>query len=202
MEKPIAFDIFFAIMKENGQERGEDMADDNIIVKARIDEVVSSVSVHKTARDPKGEKRVLEDLKASLKAEGLELKEDDKDFQSRYRSKLRAYADYKDGVFLEKGSDGKPALMVPRKVFENELKISYSVDGKDYSSTVNYDSDEKNLKKGDALYITVSRKNPLAISRKGQEDYREAENAEQGSCAGCFVILLILCMIAFVYLLR
>ena len=178
------------------------MADDNLIVKARIDEVVSSVPVHKSARDPEGEKRVLSDLKATVKAEGLDLKEDSKDFQSRYRAKLRAYAAYKDGVFVEKGDDGKPALMVPRRVFENELKVSYSVDGRDYSSTVNYDSDEKNLKKGDALYITVNKKNPMAISKKAQEDYREPEKVEQGSCAGCFVILMILFVIAFVYLLK
>lgn len=179
------------------------MADEQIIVKARIEEVVSCVPTHKSARDPQGEKRVKEDLKAAMKAEGLEPQEDDKDFQSRYRAKLRAYAAYKDGVCVDKDpDDGGPALMVPRKVFEYELKVCYSVAGKDYSNTINFDSDKDDLKKDGSIYLTVNSKKPLSVSKKSVEDYRPEEKVEEGSCAGCFVILLILIVIAFRYLLR
>lgn len=179
------------------------MADDKAIVKAQIEDVVSCVPTHKVSRDPEGEKRVKEDLKSAMKAEGLEPKEGDKDFQSRYRAKLRAYAAYKDGVYVDKDpNDGGPALMVPRKVFEYELKVRYSVEGKEYSNTINFDSDKNELKKDGSIYLTVNSKKPLVVSRKSVEDYRPEEKVEQGSCAGCFVILLILFMIAFGYLLR
>ncbi len=179
------------------------MADDNIIVKARIEDVVSCVPVHKVARDPEGEKRVKEDLKAAMKAEGLEPKEDDKDFQSRYRAKLRAYAAYKDGVYVDKHPDDNgPALMVPRKVFEYELKVVYTAAGKEYTNTINYDSDKKDLKKDDSFFLTVNKKNPLAVSKKSESDYRPEEKLEQGSGAGCFVILMILFIIVFVYLME
>lgn len=169
------------------------MAEDKVTIKARIDKVVSCVPTHKVVRDPDGEKRVKEDLQKNLKAEGLELKPEDKDFQSRYRTKLRAFAEYMDGAFVDKDPlDGGPALMVPLKVFENELELRYQVDGKEYTKTVSHFTKSKCLEKGMDLYITVSPKQPLTILKKSLKDYREPENKSSGDGGGgLFMVLLI-----------
>lgn len=168
------------------------MAEDKVTVKARIEKVVSCVPTHKIIRDPEGEKRVKEDLQKALKAEGLDLKPEDKDFQSRYRTKLRAYAKYMDGFVDEKGpAEGGPALMVPQKAFDNELQLSYQVDGKEYTKTVNHYTKSKCLEKGMDFYITVSPKQPMTILKQSVKDYREAAPQSSGEGGGLFMVLLI-----------
>ena len=165
------------------------MAEDKITVKARIEKVVSCVPTHKVMRDPEGEKRVKEDLETKLKAEGLSLKPEDKDFQSRYRTKLRAYAEYMDGVVAEE--DGNPALMVPQKVFIHEVKLAYEVKGKEYEQTVSFAARTKDLKVGMDFFITVSGKNPTVILKKSLKDYRKPEPVPSSE-GGFFMFLLIL----------
>ena len=168
------------------------MAEDKVTVKARIDKVVSCVPIHKIIRDPEGEKRVKEDLQKLLKAEGLDLKPEDKDFQSRYRTKLRAYAKYMDGFLDEKDpAEGGPALMVPQKAFDNELQLSYQVDGKEYTKTVNHYTKSKCLEKGMDFYITVSPKQPMTILKQSVKDYRETAPQSSGEGGGLFMVLLI-----------
>ena len=192
----IAIDISSDIIKKTGVFPGSDtdsevicMADDNIIVKAKIAELVSCVPTHKVMRDPEGEKRVKEDLEEKLKAEGLSLKPEDKDFQSRYRTKLRAYAEYMDGVVVEE--DGNPALMVPQKVFIHEVKLAYEVKGKEYEQTVSFAARTKDLKVGMDFFITVSGKNPTVILKKSLKDYRKPEPVPSSE-GGFFMFLLIL----------
>lgn len=168
------------------------MAVEKIVVKARIEAVVSSVPTHKIVRDPEGEKRVKEDLEKRLKAEGLEAKPDSADFKSRYRAKLRDYAAYADGVYVEKDpKTGGPVLMVTKRVFQNELKLRYSVDGKDYTQTINYDTLSKCLEKGGDFYITVDRKQPLTVLKGSVKDYRPADPIPSGSNAGFYLLLIL-----------
>ena len=169
------------------------MADDNIIVKAQIAKLVSCVPTHKVMRDPEGEKRVKEDLEKKLKAEGLSLKPEDQEFQSRYRTKLRAYAEYMDGVVVEKDpTDGTPALMVPQKVFIHEVKLAYEVKGKEYEQAVSFAARTKDLKVGMDFFITVSGKDPTVILKKSLKDYRKPEPEPVPSGGGGFFMFLLI----------
>ena len=169
------------------------MADDNIIVKAQIAKLVSCVPTHKVMRDPEGEKRVKEDLEKKLKAEGLSLKPEDQEFQSRYRTKLRAYAEYMDGVVVEKDpTDGTPALMVPQKVFIHEVKLAYEVKGKEYEQAVSFAARTKDLKVGMDFFITVSGKDPTVILKKSLKDYRKTEPEPVPSSGGGFFMFLLI----------
>lgn len=150
------------------------MAEESIIVQAKIEAVIASNRIHKVVRDPEGEKRVKDDLKATLWAETEKDKIAKSEFDSLYRAKLLAYAAYKDGAYVEKDPvDGTPALMVPKPVYQNELKLSYTVDGKSYTQTVIYDTDKKDLQKEQSIYITVDKNNPLKVTKKSRDDYRE-----------------------------
>ena len=145
-----------------------------VIVQAKIEAVIASNRVHKVVRDPAGEKRVKDDLKARLWAETEKDKIPKSEFDSLYRAKLLAYAAYRDGAYVENDPvDGTPALMVPKPVYQNELKLSYTVDGKSYTQTVIFDTEKKCLEKEQPFYITVDKDNPRKIVKKSKDDYRE-----------------------------
>ena len=166
-----------------------------VIVQAKIEAVIASNRVHKVVRDPAGEKRVKDDLKARLWAETEKDKIPKSEFDSLYRAKLLAYAAYQDGAYVEKDPvDGTPALMVPKPVYQNELKLSYSVDGKSYTQTVIYDTEKKCLEKDQAFYITVDKDNPRKIVKKSKDDYREKPKppAPTGETWGGTVVIILL----------
>ena len=167
---------------------------EELIVQARIEAVTASNRIHKVVRDPAGEKRVKDDLKARLFAETEKDKIGKKQFDSLYRAKLMAYAAYMDGAYVENDpTDGTPALMVPKPVYQNELKLSYTVDGKSYTQTVIYDTEKKCLEKDQTFYITVDKDNPRKIVKKSKDDYREQPAAPSGEIGGgAFVVFLII----------
>ena len=175
------------------------MAEEKIEVKATITAVTASNRIHKVVRDPDGEKRVKADLKVKLRAETEKDKIAKKEFDSLYRAKLKAYADYMDGAYVDKDpADGTPALMVPKPVYQNELKLSYTVGEKKYTQTVIYDTEKKCLKAEDPFYITVDKNNPLKVLKKSKDDYREKPKpppptGEAG--AGLFIMFMILAML-------
>ena len=167
-----------------------------VIVQAKIEAVIASNRIHKVVRDPAGEKRVRDDLKARLWAETEKEQIPKSEFDSLYRAKLLAFAAYMDGAYVENDpTDGTPALMVPKPVYQNELKLSYAVEGKSYTQTVIFDTDKKCLEKGQPFYITVDQDNPRKILKKSQDDYREqpAAPAPTGEIGGgAFVVFLII----------
>lgn len=165
-----------------------------VIVQAKIEAVIASNCIHKVVRDPAGEKRVKDDLKARLWAETEKDKIAKKEFDSLYRAKLLAFAAYMDGAYVENDpTDGTPALMVPKPVYQNELKLSYTVDGKSYTQTVIYDTEKKCLEKDQTFYITVDKDNPRKIVKKSKDDYREQPAAPSGEIGGgAFVVFLII----------
>ena len=165
-----------------------------VIVQAKIEAVIASNRIHKVVRDPAGEKRVKDDLKARLWAETEKDKIAKKEFDSLYRAKLMAFAAYMDGAYVENDpTDGTPALMVPKPVYQNELKLSYTVDGQSYTQTVIYDTEKKCLEKDQTFYITVDKDNPRKIVKKSKDDYREKPAAPSGEIGGgAFVVFLII----------
>ena len=165
-----------------------------VIVQAKIEAVIASNRIHKVVRDPAGEKRFKDDLKARLWAETEKDKIAKKEFDSLYRAKLLAFAAYMDGAYVENDpTDGTPALMVPKPVYQNELKLSYTVDGKSYTQTVIYDTEKKCLEKDQTFYITVDKDNPRKIVKKSKDDYREKPAAPSGEIGGgAFVVFLII----------
>ena len=165
-----------------------------VIVQAKIEAVIASNRIHKVVRDPAGEKRVKDDLKARLWAETEKDQIPKSEFDSLYRAKLLAFAAYMDGAYVENDpTDGTPALMVPKPVYQNELKLSYSVDGKSYTQTVVYDTEKKCLEKDQPFYITVDKDNPRKIVKKSKDDYREQPAAPSGEIGGgAFVVFLII----------
>lgn len=174
-----------------------------VIVQAKIEAVIASNRIHKVVRDPEGEKRVKDDLKARLWAETEKDKIAKKEFDSLYRAKLLAFAAYMDGAYVENDpTDGTPALMVPKPVYQNELKLSYTVDGKSYTQTVIYDTEKKCLEKDQTFYITVDKDNPRKIVKKSKDDYREkpkppAPTGETwGGTVFIFLVLVVMLMLA------
>ena len=165
-----------------------------VIVQAKIEAVIASNRIHKVVRDPAGEKRVKDDLKARLWAETEKEKIPKSEFDSLYRAKLLAFAAYMDGAYVENDpTDGTPALMVPKPVYQNELKLSYDVEGKSYTQTVIFDTDKKCLEKDQTFFITVDQDNPRKILKKSQDDYREQPAAPSGEIGGgAFVVFLII----------
>ena len=165
-----------------------------IIVQAKIEAVIASNRIHKVVRDPAGEKRGKDDLKARLWAETEKEQIPKSEFDSLYRAKLLAFAAYMDGAYVENDPiDGTPALMVPKPVYQNELKLSYTVDGKSYTQTVIYDTEKKCLEKDQTFYITVDKDNPRKIVKKSKDDYREQPAAPSGEIGGgAFVVFLII----------
>ena len=165
-----------------------------VIVQAKIEAVIASNRIHKVVRDPAGEKRVKDDLKARLWAETEKEQIPKSEFDSLYRAKLLSFAAYMDGAYVENDpTDGTPALMVPKPVYQNELKLSYTVDGKSYTQTVIFDTDKKCLEKDQPFYITVDQDNPRKILKKSQDDYREQPTAPSGEIGGgAFVVFLII----------
>ena len=176
---------------------------EEIIVQAKIEAVVASNRIHKVVRDPAGEKRVKDDLKAKLWAETEKDKIKKSEFDSLYRAKLLAYASYVDGAYVEKDpADGTPALMVPKPVYQNELKLSYTVEGKSYTQIVIYDTEKKCFEKKQPFYITVDKANPRKITKKSKDDYREKPKppAPTGEIGGgaLFVFLVIAFMLVLI----
>ena len=108
-----------------------------------------------------------------------------------------------DGAFVEKVPvDGTPALMVPKPVYQNELKISYNVDGKSYTQTVIFATEKKCLEKEQPFSITVDKDNPRKILKKSMDDYREKPKppAPTGETWGgtVFIFLVLAFMLALV----
>ena len=168
---------------------------EEITIQAKIEAVTASNRIHKVVRDTAGEKRVKDDLKTRLRAETEKDKIPKSEFDSLYRAKLRAFAAYMDGAYVENDpTDGTPALMVPKPVYQNEVKLSYQVEGKSYTQTVTCDTENKCLEKGQPFYITVDKENPRKIIKSSKDDYREkskppAPTGETG--AGAFFIFLV-----------
>ena len=176
---------------------------EEVIVQAKIEAVTASNRIHKVVRDPAGEKRVHDDLKKRLWDETQQDKIEKEKFDSLYRAKLMAFAAYLDGAYVENDpTDGTPALMVPKPVFQNELKLSYTVDGKSYTQTVIFDTEKKCFEKDQPFYITVDKDNPRKILKKAKDDYREkpAPPAPTGEIGGgaLFVFLIIAFMLVMV----
>ena len=174
-----------------------------VIVQAKIEAVIASNRIHKVVRDPEGEKRVKDDLKARLWAETEKEQIPKSEFDSLYRAKLLAFAAYMDGAYVENDpTDGTPALMVPKPVYQNELKLSYDVEGKSYTQTVIFDTDKKYLEKDQPFYITVDKDNPRKIVKKSRDDYREKPKppASTGEIGGgaLFIFLVLAFMLAMV----
>lgn len=168
---------------------------EEITLQAKIEAVTASNRIHKVVRDPAGEKRVKDDLKTRLRAETEKDKIPKSEFDSLYRAKLRAFAAYMDGAYVENDpTDGTPALMVPKPVYQNEVKLSYQVEGKRYTQTVTCDTEKKCLEKEQPFYITVDKENPRKIIKSSKDDYREkpkppALTGETG--AGAFFVVLV-----------
>lgn len=168
---------------------------EEITLQAKIEAVTASNRIHKVVRDPAGEKRVKDDLKTKLRAETEKDKIPKSEFDSLYRAKLRAFAAYMDGAYVENDpTDGTPALMVPKPVYQNEVKLSYQVEGKRYTQTVTCDTEKKSLEKEQPFYITVDKENPRKIIKSSKDDYREkpkspASTGEAG--AGVFFMFLV-----------
>ena len=180
------------------------MAEEQITVVGKIVAVAASNRVHKVVRDLEGEKRVREDLKASLRAESGEDKIAAAEFNSRYRAKLEAYAGYAYGAYVREGSDGKPALMVPKPFFENEVKVTYEVEGKSYTRTVTCVTETKCLEPKQPFYLTVDKNTPMKIIKSGKDDFREASKAQDhaGEAGGgaLMIFLIIVFMLMFMYM--
>ena len=171
------------------------MAEQQVTVVGKIVAVSASNRIHKVVRDPEGEKRVREDLKASLRAESGEDKIAVSEFNSRYRAKLEAYAKYANGAYIKEGADGKPALMVPKPFFENEVKVKYEVEGKSYTRTVTCVTETKCLEPRQLFYLCVDKNNPAHIIKSGKDDFREAPKAQDHAGeagGGALMIFLIL----------
>ena len=174
-----------------------------VIVQAKIEAVTASNRIHKVVRDPAGEKRVYDDLRKKLWEETQKDKIEKTEFDSLYRAKLMSFASYLDGAYVDNDpTDGTPALMVPKPVYQNELKLSYTVDGKSYTQTVIFDTEKKCFEKDQPFYITVDKDNPRKILKKAKDDYREkpAPPAPTGEIGGgaLFVFLIIAFMLVMV----
>ena len=179
------------------------MAEEHIIVQGNIEAVTASNRVHKVVRDTEGEKRVREDLRANLWAETGQDKMPAAEFNSRYRAKLEAYAGYAYGAYVKEDSaDGKPALMAPKAFYENEVKVSYEVEGKTYTRTVICVTDTKCLEAKQPFYLTVDKQNPKKIYKSSKDDYREKPKppAPTGETWGgtVFIFLVLAFMLAMV----
>lgn len=182
------------------------MAEEKITVKAKIEAVTATNRVHKVVRDPAGEKRVKDDLKVKLRAETEKDKIAKSEFDSLYRAKLRAYAAYMDGAYVDSDpADGTPALMVPKPVYQNEVKVSYEVEGKSYTRTVTCDTETKCLKAEDPFYLTVDKNNPMKVLKSSKDDYREKPKppAPTGETGGgmllVFLVVVFMLIMAAVY---
>ena len=113
------------------------MPEEQITVEGRIMAVTATRPIHKVARDTEGEKRVWDELKAALWEETGKEQMPIAEFISLYRVKLESYAQYVHGASVSVDpAAGKPILLVPKLVYENEVQVRYVVDGKIYNRTV------------------------------------------------------------------
>ena len=179
------------------------MAEERITVRAQILALESVAQKQKVVRDHAAEKQVKQELREKLKADGRYEDMKPEEFQSLYRKKLRSYADYIDGRYVpEDEEDGAPGLLVSRCLWENELRIGYSVGNREYAQTVTYCTETNCLEKGDDFFVTVDVEHPQTILRQSMYDYREdwEKRKQQGSddsgCAvmfavGLFVVMLL-----------
>lgn len=167
------------------------MAEAKIIVCAKIVRVESVVRKHKVVRDHEAEKRVKQELTDKLKKNGTYEKMPSSEFQSRYRAKLRAYAEYIDGHYVAKDEDdGSPGLLVSKPMWENDLCIKYSVDGRSYTQNVTYCTETKCLEAGNPFYITVLKNQPMTIRFQSHKDYRPPESKKSDGGCGCVLFLM------------
>ena len=178
------------------------MAEEQITVVGKIEAVAASNRVYKVVRDQEAEKRVREDLKASLRAESGEDKIAAAEFNSRYRSKLEAYAKYAYGAYVKDNSDGSPVLMVPKPYFENEVKVKYEVDGKSYTRTVTCVTETKCLEPRQSFYLTVDKKNPERVIKGDKDDFREKPKPPEstGETGGGALMIFLIVIFMFVFM--
>ena len=175
------------------------MGKKKIVLCARIEEVKYAARKERIERDHDSEKRVLEELRAQLKKEGIYDSIKHTEFQRRYKKKLKDFAAYIGGHYVERdGSDGNPGLLVSKKVWENEIKISYTVGEKRYTKTLTHCTKTKELKRGDNLFITVDPTEPKNILRQSTHDYRAKQ--ENSDNAGCGYVMFFIVAIVLMYI--
>lgn len=164
------------------------METDEIIIQAKIAAVKSSVEHYAVVRDRKSENKVCRELREQLKMEGTLGKISDADFQKRYRACLRNYAPYVHGRYVpEDMEDGKPGILVARRIWDHELLLRYSVGKNSYTKTVNYSTETKVLVKDQVFYITVTEREPKRVLKMSDWDYRPQA---QENCSGAVVLLV------------
>ena len=175
------------------------MAEEKIIVCAKIDQVVAVVRKHIVVRDHDAEKKVKQELTEKLKKSGTFDNLPSKEFQSQYRTKLRSYASYVDARYVvQDEEDGEPGLLISKPAWEYDLRISYSVDGHSYTENVTYCTETKSLEAGNPFYITVLKNRPKTIQFKSHKDYRQPDNGA-GEGHGWLILLAVAAL--FVWLL-
>lgn len=177
------------------------MPEEQITVEGRIMAVTATRQIHKVLRDTAGEEKVWNELKASLWAETHQDQIPMAEFMSQYRSRLETYAQYVHGasVSLDPAA-GKPVLLVPKLVYENEVQVRYVVDGKVYNRTVTCITEQQCLARRQPFYLTVDKNNPVVIFNSSNVDYRTLPppSGAMGEIGGgfLFMILLLLFMLA------
>lgn len=170
-------------------------------VSARIVSVRGSVLKDTVERDWESEAKVRTELREKLEKQGKLRKMSDEEFQNHYRERLRNYAPYANGRFVpENQEDGKPGILVPKKMWEHELELEYYVGRTRYTRSVAYKTETNALDKSSALYLTVNEQDPTQILFIADKDPRQQE----GGCAVGFFILFALvaaiCYFAMEYL--
>lgn len=180
------------------------MAEERITVRAQILALESVVRKPKIVRDHDAEKQVKRALREKLKADGTYENMNPEEFQSLYRKKLRSYADYIDGRYVPQDEeDGAPGLLVSKLMWENELRISYTVGNRNYTQMVTYCTEKNCLEAGDDFFVTVDADQPQTILRQSMHDYREErekrkkQDDDNPGCAGVIVIVLFVLMLLY-----
>ena len=149
------------------------MPEEQITIEGRIMAVTATRQIHKVLRDTEAEQRVWDELKAALWKETGQEQMPTAQFISLYRARLESYAQYVHGasVSLDPAA-GKPVLLVPKLVYENEVQVRYMVDGKIYNRTVTCITEQQCLARRQPFYLTVDKNNPVVIFNSSNVDYR------------------------------
>ena len=168
-------------------------------VQARIVAVRGSVLKDSVERDWESEARVRTELRQRLEKEERLRKMSDAEFQNHYRERLRNYAPYANGRFVpENQEDGKPGILVPKKMWEHELELEYYVGRTRYTRSVAYKTETNALDRSSALYLTVNENDPMQIIGISEQDSRQQGT---GCAGGSFAVILVL-LIAICYILQ
>lgn len=115
------------------------------------------------------------------------------EFQKRYREKLKVYAPYVDGYYVsECVEDGKPGIVVSKKVWNYDLVLEYTTGSRRHRKTATHSSENDSIEKGDFLYITVTETEPKHILKISDRDDRPKGQSSDDGCAGFFGFLFMI----------